>query len=75
MKEEYDLKQLRVKRRGAIPGLQPERSSAKIHINIALDQDIIEHFKAIAKEPGALSYQAQINQALRNTIPTGTPLK
>ena len=67
MRKEYDLKKMKVKRRGIMPGLQAGQP-AKVRITIALDEDIIEHFKAEAEQPGALPYQTQINQVLRKVI-------
>jgi len=69
MRKEYDLKALKVKRRGVVPGLRgqtPEK--AKVRVTIALDRDIVEHFKRAAAKRGALPYQTQINQALRRVI-------
>jgi hypothetical protein len=37
-----------------------------------LDKDIVDYFKAKAEEPGALPYQTQINQALRQVIQSKT---
>ncbi len=69
MREEYDLKQLRVKRRGPLPGLEgQDADKAKVRVTIALDREVVEHFKAQARKPGALPYQTQINQALRRLI-------
>lgn len=70
MRKEYDLKKLKVKRRGVMPELQAGQT-AKVRITIALDEDIIEHFKAEAEQPGALPYQTQINQVLRKIIGLG----
>jgi hypothetical protein len=69
MRKDYDLKQMRVTRRGPLPGLEGgESDSAKVRVTIALDRDIVAHFKAEARKPGALPYQTQINQALRRLI-------
>jgi predicted DNA binding CopG/RHH family protein len=69
MKEEYELKDLRIKRRGLLPGIEVQsKRSPKVRITIALDQDLIEHFKAEAAKPGGLPYQTQINQALRQAL-------
>jgi predicted DNA binding CopG/RHH family protein len=66
MREDYDLKRLRVKRRGPLRGLEgAEPESAKVRVTIALDRDVVAHFKAEAGKPGALPYQTQINRALR----------
>ncbi len=69
MREEYELKALRVKRRGPLPGFEsPSERPTKVRITIALDQDLVEHFKAEASKPGGLPYQTQINQALRKAL-------
>lgn len=71
MREEYDLKKLKVKRHGLLPGLQTEKDKpAKVRITIALDQDVVEYFKQSADRAGSLPYQTQINQALRKAIET-----
>ena len=41
---------------------------AKVRITISLDKDVIEHFKSESNAKGALPYQTQINQALRQMI-------
>ncbi len=70
MREEYDLKKLKVKRRGKLPELaESSIDNAKIRITISLDKDLIDFFKKQAKKPGALPYQTQINQALRALLP------
>ncbi|MEK6730924.1 MAG: BrnA antitoxin family protein [Pseudomonadota bacterium] len=69
MKKEYNLKNLRVKRRGILSALQaPEPVGNKVRITISLDQDVLDYFKAEATNPGALPYQTQINQVLRRLI-------
>jgi predicted DNA binding CopG/RHH family protein len=66
---EYDLKTLKIKRRGVLSGLSESAArQPKVRITIALDKDIIDHFKAEAEKPGALPYQTQINQALRRAM-------
>ncbi len=72
MREDYGLSKLEVKRCGPLPGLDTggERPP-KIRITIALDQDLIDHFKSEAAKPGGLPYQTQINQALRRALDTG----
>jgi uncharacterized protein (DUF4415 family) len=73
MRKEYDLKTLKVKRRGVLPGLaESGEQQSKVRITIALDKDIVDHFKAEAQKPGALPYQTQINQALRLAMQTAT---
>lgn len=69
MREEYKLKQLKVKRRGLIPALQENiREQAKTRISILLDHDVLEYFKQEAEKPGALPYQTQINQTLHQVM-------
>ena len=46
MREEYDLKKQKVKRRGVLPGLQGEDiKQAKVRITISLDQDVVDRIK------------------------------
>jgi uncharacterized protein (DUF4415 family) len=69
MRKEYDLKALKVKRRGVLPALKGKTADeAKVRVTIALDRDVVEHYKQAAAKRGALPYQTQINQALRQTI-------
>ena len=70
MREEYDLKRMKVKRRGVMPLLMAEDpgQQVKVRITISLDQDVVEYFKQAAQQPGALPYQTQINQTLRKTM-------
>ena len=71
MRKEYDLKKLKVKRHGLLPEVAASSlEHAKIRITISLDKDVIDYFKDEAKQPGALPYQTQINQALRSLLPT-----
>lgn len=67
MRKEYELKKLKVKRRGVMPDLAGQKK-VKVRITISVDQDIVEYFKDLAAEPGALPYQTQINQALRQSM-------
>jgi uncharacterized protein (DUF4415 family) len=69
MRKEYDLKSLKVKRRGPLPGARAKGADrAKVRVTIALDGDVVEYFKHAASQRGALPYQTQINQALRQAI-------
>ena len=68
MREEYELRKLKVKRRGPLPAFQDTAKPMKVRITITLDQDLVEHFKAEAAKPGSLPYQTQINQALRKAV-------
>ena len=54
MRKEYDLKKLKAKRRGMLPGLKAgEPPPAKVRITIALDDDVVEYFKTQSTRPGA----------------------
>ena len=68
MKPEYNLKKMKVKRRGLLPVFGAKTDPAKNRITILLDKDVIEYFKSKSKHPGAFPYQTQINQALRSLI-------
>lgn len=69
MKKAYNLKELKVKRRGILSALQTEEeASNKVRITIALDKEVVDYFKSEARHPGAFPYQTQINQALRKII-------
>ncbi|MCX7121353.1 MAG: BrnA antitoxin family protein [Gammaproteobacteria bacterium] len=69
MKPEYNLKKMEVKRRGVLPALQAEKIAGnKIRITISLDKEVIDYFKNESSHPGALPYQTQINQMLRQLI-------
>ncbi|MDE0283918.1 MAG: hypothetical protein OXN26_05130 [Gammaproteobacteria bacterium] len=55
MREEYDLKKLKMKRRGLLPELKDEKGKpAKVRITIFLDQDIVEYFKQSVDGVGSL---------------------
>ncbi len=69
MRKEYDLKSLKVKRRGLPKGMRGKRvEHAKVRVTISLDSDVVEHFKQAAAVRGALPYQTQINRTLREAI-------
>ena len=70
MRKEYDLKSLSVKRRGLPATLKAKKDPghAKVRVTIALDSDVVEHFRKAAARRGALPYQTQINRALREVI-------
>lgn len=62
MREKYNLKKLKVKRRGLLPELQAEKGKpVKVRITISFDQDMVEYFKQSADGVGPLPYQTQIN--------------
>ena len=55
-------------RRGRVTAAAPE-PAGKAKITIRLDQDIVDHFLAIADESGgSVGYQTLINDALRRAI-------
>jgi uncharacterized protein (DUF4415 family) len=69
MRKEYDLKQMKVKRRGILPPLnQQETRQDQVRLTLTLDQDVVAYFKNAAEQTGALPYQAQINQGLRQVM-------
>lgn len=51
-----------------IPPEALEPRNIKVDVSIKLDGDIVEYFKEQARRPGALPYQIQINQALREAM-------
>lgn len=51
-----------------VSGTALEPRNIKVHISIKLDADILEYFKEQARRPGAVPYQTQINQVLRDAI-------
>jgi Arc/MetJ family transcription regulator len=69
MKKEYDFA---LGKRGAVYRTLP----GKTRITIRIDDDILESFRAQVHVAGGGSYQALINQALRQHIESrGEPLK
>lgn len=69
MKKEYDLKSLKLKRRGPLPAFEGKSpDSARSRVTISLNSEVVNYFKAQAKKPGAIPYQTQINQALMQLI-------
>lgn len=69
MKPEYSFKKMKIKRRGVLPALDAEKMAGnKVRITILLDKDVIDYFKNKSSHSGALPYQTQINQALRQLI-------
>jgi uncharacterized protein (DUF4415 family) len=69
MREEYDLKTLKVKRRGILPSLKGQSpEQAQLKITIALDADLVNYFKVDDQEADTQCYQTQINQTLRQAI-------
>jgi hypothetical protein len=64
---EYDLNQLKVKRRGVLPDFHPE-TPAKVQVILSLDTEVVEYFKNQAKQNGTLDYVQQIHLALRNLV-------
>jgi len=50
------------------PGFEASKTPVKVRVNIYLDLDIVNFFKARAKSRDAARYQTQINNALRTYI-------
>lgn len=50
-------------RRNVLP-----RGVRKVPVTVFLDDDLVAYFKQLAAQPPAVSYQAQINQALREIV-------
>jgi uncharacterized protein (DUF4415 family) len=70
MKKSYDFSK---GKRGRVV-VDPPLSPGKVKITIRLDEDIIDHFGAIADQSGgAHGYQTLINQALRDYVNGKSP--
>ena len=70
MKKQYDFSQGKRGRVVAEPPVDP----GKVRITIRLDEDLIEHFGAIAdRSGGKTGYQTLINSALREYVEGKTP--
>jgi predicted DNA binding CopG/RHH family protein len=70
MRKEYELDRLTVKRTGILSELAVDSlEKSKVRITISVDKDILDFLKQEAQKPGALPYQTQINQFLRNMLP------
>lgn len=67
MYKEYDLKKLKLKRRGPLQDLSDDKQ-AKLRTSLSLDQDVVAYFKAKAEQPAALPFDEQINQVLRQVM-------
>lgn len=64
------MKTKRAKKKAPRPQLSDEDllpENVKIRVNMFMDLDVVEHFKALSKELG-LGYQTLINQALREHV-------
>lgn len=69
MREEYDLKTLKVKRRGILPSLEGQSpEQAQVKITVTLDDDLVDYFKADSQQLDTQFYQTQVNQTLRQAI-------
>lgn len=64
MQPEYDFSRMKVVRRGARTSVPP----GKTRITIRIDTDVLEWFYAQVDRAGGGSYQATINQALRDAM-------
>ena len=63
MQKEYDLTQLKVKRRGLLADLPPnDNSPAQMAVSLLLDKGVIGFFQKAAAQPNALPYQVQIKK-------------
>ncbi|MEO7145051.1 MAG: BrnA antitoxin family protein [Bryobacteraceae bacterium] len=70
MKDTYDF---RDGRRGRVVA-EPPAEPGKVRITIRLDEDLVDHFGAIAdRSGGKVGYQTLINSALREYIEGKTP--
>jgi uncharacterized protein (DUF4415 family) len=70
MKKTYDFSK---GRRGRVTG-EPPAEPGKVRITIRLDEDLIDHFSAIAdRSGGKTGYQTLINSALRDYVDGKTP--
>jgi len=63
MKKDYDLTQLKIKRRGILPNLVPESIEQPQQVNVLLDENIVTWFQS--ENP---HYQVSINQVLQDYI-------
>lgn len=70
MKDNYDFKN--GKRGRVLPEQPPE--TGKVRITIRLDEDLVDHFGAIADASGGkVGYQTLINSALREYVEGKVP--
>lgn len=69
---ERDLTGKKIVRRRDVGKVIPPQAldprNIKVDVSIKLDGDIVEYFKKQSQMPGALPYQVQINQALREAM-------
>jgi len=69
MRDHYDLKQLRVKRKGPLPALADQTpATAKVRVTIDLDLELVEQLQRAAEEAGISSYRQMINDLLRQAM-------
>jgi hypothetical protein len=78
MQKNYDLTQLKVKRRGLLADLppndnrlnnnEPNNLATQVSCVLLLDKEVVDFFQQAAAQPNALPYQVQINQMLREII-------
>lgn len=62
------IKRVPADKRHIVPPEAFEPHNIKVRVNIYLDLDIVNHFKAQAEKLNAAKYQTQINNALRAYI-------
>lgn len=74
MRKDYNLTQLKVKRRGLLADLPPSdnllsnEQSTQVTCVLQLDKEVVDFFQQAAAQPNALPYQVQINHMLREII-------
>ena len=79
MQKNYDLTQLKVKRRGLLADLPPNDNrldnnepnnnlATQVSCMLLLDKEVVDFFQQAAAQPNALPYQVQINQMLREIV-------
>lgn len=54
------------------PWAEKIKQADKIKVTMYLDSDVVQHFRARAKEPNAAPYQTQINNELRRIMEEGS---
>lgn len=54
------------------PDYDPKTAQVRVGLYLYLDHEVLAHFKNLAAQPGALSVEAQINQALHQFIEAQT---
>ena len=73
MRKEYDLSGAKRAKFRDLPPIDQIDRYTKVRITIFIDNDILKFFKARAIKRGRLTYQTQINQALREYMEGSGP--